>query len=184
MFKGLKFLIGFFIMFTALNTSSSMSAEDLYDLSFNSIDGSQIYLSDFKDKTIVIVNTASFCGFTRQFSGLQNIWEKYKKDGLVVIGIPSNDFNQEAKTNAEVKDFCEINFDVDFVLSETSNVRGQNAHPLFKFLFNNLGPRSVPKWNFYKYIIDKHGVPVDYYSSVTGPESEKFIIAIENELYS
>ena len=99
------------MMFAALNTSSSMSAENLYDLSFNSIDGSQIYLSDFKDKTIVIVNTASFCGFTRQFSGLQNIWEKYKKDGLVVIGIPSNDFNQEAKTNAEVKEFCEINFD-------------------------------------------------------------------------
>ena len=155
-----------------------------YQFSFNSIDGSQIYLSDFKEKTIVIVNTASFCGFTRQFSGLQNIWEKYKKDGLVVIGIPSNDFNQEAKSNAEVKEFCEINFDVDFVLSETSKVRGQNAHPLFKFLVNYLGPRSVPKWNFYKYIIDKNGIPIDYYSSVTGPESEKFIIAIENELYS
>ena len=184
MIKRLKILIGIFIILSGLNINSSVSASNLYDITFNSIDGSPIYLSDFKNKTLVVTNTASFCGFTRQFSGLQNIWEKYKKDGLVVIGIPSNDFNQEAKTNAEVKEFCEINFDVDFILSETSNIRGQNAHPLFKYLINYLGPRSAPKWNFYKYIIDRDGIPTDYFSSMTSPESQKFIAAIENELYS
>ena len=141
-------------------------------------------MEDYRDKTLLVVNTASFCGFTRQFSGLQNIWNKYRKDGLVVIGVPSNDFNQEANTNIEVKNFCEVNFNVDFIMAEISNVRGENAHPLFKYIEKNLGSRSSPKWNFYKYIIDRNGAPVDYFSSVTKPDSSKFISAVEKELYS
>ena len=153
----LKYFIGVIFMFTALQTNAKFSVEEFYNLKFNSIEGNQISLEDYRDKTFLVVNTASFCGFTRQFTGLQNIWNKYRKDGLVVIGVPSNDFNQEAKTNTEVKNFCEINFNVDFIMTETSNVRGENAHPLFKYIEKNLGSRSSPKWNFYKYIIDKNG---------------------------
>ena len=171
-------------MIATLNVSHSSTINNFYDISFNSIDGDKIYLSDFKNKTFIITNTASFCGFTRQFVGLQDIWDKYKKDGLVVIGVPSNDFNQEAKTNTEVKTLCETNFSIDFILAEISNVRGKNAHPLFKYLVDNLGIRSAPKWNFYKYIIDRNGAPVDYFSSVTKPDSSKFISAVERELYS
>ena len=184
MYNYIKVTLGILIMIATLNVSHSSTINKFYDISFNSIDGDKIYLSDFKNKTFIITNTASFCGFTRQFVGLQDIWDEYKKDGLVVIGVPSNDFNQEAKTNAEVKTLCETNFSVDFILAETSNVSGKNAHPLFKYLVDNLGLRSAPKWNFYKYIINKNGVPVDYFSSVTKPDSRKFISAVEKELYS
>ena len=179
----LKFIFGTIIMFAALQTNANISVEEFYNLKFNSIDGNEISLEDYRDKTFLVVNTASFCGFTRQFTGLQNIWNKYRKDGLVVIGVPSNDFNQEAKTNTEVKNFCEVNFNVDFIMTETGNVRGENAHPLFKYIENNLGSRSSPKWNFYKYIIDKNGIPVNFFSSMTKPESSKLINALELELF-
>ena len=179
----LKLIFGAIIMFAALQTNAKISVEEFYDLKFNSIDGNKISLEDYRDKTFLVVNTASFCGFTRQFTGLQNIWNKYRKDGLVVIGVPSNDFNQEAKTNTEVKNFCEVNFNVDFIMTETSNVRGENAHPLFKYIEKNLGSRSSPKWNFYKYIIDKNGIPVNVFSSMTKPESSKLINALELELF-
>ena len=133
---------------------------------------------------IFVVNTASFCGFTGQFRGIQNIWRRYKNDGLIVIGVPSNDFGQEAKTNSEVKNFCSMNFDVDFIMTETSKTRGENAHPLFKYLTTSLGLRSAPKWNFYKYIINKNGKPVTYFSSMTSPENPKLITAIEEALYN
>ena len=167
MIKFLKYFIGAIFMFAALQTNAKFSVEEFYNLKFNSIEGNQISLEDYRDKTILVVNTASFCGFTRQFSGLQNIWNKYRNDGLVVIGVPSNDFNQEAETNTEVKNFCEVNFNVDFIMTETSNVRGDNAHPLFKYIEKNLGSRSSPKWNFYKYLIDKNGIPVNFFSSMT-----------------
>ena len=135
----LKLILGTIIMFAALQSNAKIAIEEFYNIKFNSIDGNKISLEDYRDKTFLVVNTASFCGFTRQFTGLQNIWSKYRKDGLVVIGVPSNDFNQEAKTNTEVKNFCEVNFNVDFIMTETSNVRGKNAHPLFKYIEKNLG---------------------------------------------
>jgi glutathione peroxidase len=184
MLKYFTIPIGILIMIATFNLSNATDTNNFYDISFNTIDGNKIYLSDFRNKAFVITNTASFCGFTRQFDGFQSIWDKYRNDGLVVIGVPSNDFNQEAKTNAEVKTLCETNFSVDFILAETSNVSGKNAHPLFKYLADNLGLRSVPKWNFYKYIIDRNGVPVDYFSSIIKPDSRKFISAVEKELYS
>ena len=169
----LKYFIGVVFMFAALQTNAKFSVEEFYNLKFNSIEGNQISLEDYRDKTILVVNTASFCGFTRQFSGLQNIWNKYRNDGLVVIGVPSNDFNQEAETNTEVKNFCEVNFNVDFIMTETSSVRGDNAHPLFKYIEKNLGSRSSPKWNFYKYLINKEGLLVKWYASTTNPNSSK-----------
>ena len=117
MFKYIAIPIGMLIMIATFNLSNATDTNNFYDISFNTIDGNKIYLSDFRNKAFVITNTASFCGFTRQFDGFQSIWDKYRNDGLVVIGVPSNDFNQEAKTNAEVKTLCETNFSVDFILA-------------------------------------------------------------------
>ena len=169
----LWFMLSFFA------NSSYSKDQSFYDISFRSIDGETIFLSEYTDKVILVVNTASFCGFTNQFNGIQFISDKYKDRGLVVIGVPSNDFGQEAKTNDEVKQFCEINFNVDFIMTETSPLRGEYAHPLFKFLISNLGPRSAPKWNFYKYIINRDGQPLNYYSSMTKPSNKKLIKEIE-----
>ena len=174
----------FYFMILALGFNNISISKDFYAISFNSIEGDKIFLSNYKNKVILVVNTASFCGFTGQFKGIQNIWEKYKSDGLIVIGVPSNDFGQEAKTNSEVKNFCSMNFDVDFVMTETSKIRGENAHPLFKYLKTSLGLRSTPKWNFYKYIINKNGKPITYFSSIISPENPKLIIAIEESLYN
>ena len=176
-------LFVYFLIFV-LGFNNISSSKDFYTISFNSIEGDKIFLSNYINKVILVVNTASFCGFTGQFKGIQNIWRKYKSDGLIVIGVPSNDFGQEAKTNLEVKNLCSMNFDVDFIMTETSKIRGKNAHPLFKYLTSSLGLRSTPKWNFYKYIINKNGTPVTYFSSMTSPESPKLIIAIEAALYN
>ncbi len=174
----------FYFVILALGFNNISFSKDFYAISFNSIEGDKIFLSNYRNNVILVVNTASFCGFTGQFKGIQNIWRKYKNDGLIVIGVPSNDFGQEAKTNSEVKNFCSINFNVDFLMTETSKTRGENAHPLFKYLTTSLGLKSAPKWNFYKYIINKNGKPVTYFSSMTSPENPKLIIAIEEALYN
>jgi len=181
-FAKICLFVYFLIFFLGLNNISS--SKDFYTISFNSIEGDKIFLSNYRNKVILVVNTASFCGFTGQFKGIQKIWKKYKSDGLIVIGVPSNDFGQEAKSNSEVKNFCSMNFDVDFVMTETSKIRGENAHPLFKYLTTSLGLRSTPKWNFYKYIINKNGMPITYFSSMTSPNNPKLIIAIEEALYN
>ncbi len=179
-----KICLLFYFVSLAWGFNNISISKDFYSISFNSIEGDKIFLSNYRNNVILVVNTASFCGFTGQFKGIQNIWRKYKSDGLIVIGVPSNDFGQEAKTNSEVKNFCSINFNVDFLMTETSKTRGENAHPLFKYLATSLGLKSAPKWNFYKYIINKNGKPVTYFSSMTSPENPKLIIAIEEALYN
>ena len=178
----LKLIFGAIIMFAALQTNAKISVEEFYDIKFNSIDGYKISLEDYRDKTFLVVNTASFCGFTRQFTGLQNIWNKYRKDGLVVIGVPSNDFNQEAKTNTEVKNFCEVNFNINFPLTEITDVKGDNAHEIYKWAKTNYGKSAVPKWNFYKILINREGKIEDTYASLTSPTSNKITKKIENLL--
>ena len=173
----------FYFVILALGFNNISISKDFYAISFNSIEGDKIFLSNYINKVILVVNTASFCGFTGQFRGIQNIWRKYKSDGLIVIGVPSNDFGQEANTNSEVKNFCSMNFGVDFIMTETSKIRGENAHPLFKYLTSSLGLRSTPKWNFYKYIINRNGVPDKWYSSWISPKSKKFITDLENALF-
>ena len=180
-YKILTLSLCFFMFFSSFSASSQKNS--LYDLSFKSIDGDNIHLKKFHNKVILVVNTASFCGFTKQFSDLQYIWEKYRNDGLVVIGVPSNDFGQEAKTTKKVKEVCFMNFNIDFIITEISSLRGKNAHPLFKYLNSQLGLRSIPKWNFYKYIIGRDGMPMKWYSSWTNPKSKKFIRDLENILF-
>ncbi len=150
-----------------------------YDLKINDVSGKQLNLNNYKNKVILLVNTASYCGFTKQYSDLQYIWNKYKNKNLIVLGVPSNTFNQEKKTNSEVKEFCEFNFNINFPITEIVDVKGDNAHPIYKWAKKNYGKSAVPKWNFYKILINKNGNIVETYTSFTKPTSKKIVNKIE-----
>ena len=169
-------------MFFFSNTGSAKYEKIFFDFKIESISGNEIDLSKYKDKAILLVNTASYCGFTKQYTDLQNLWDKYKKDGLIVLGIPSNSFNQEKNSNQEVKDFCEVNFNINFPMTKITIVKGDNAHPIYKWAKNNYGKSAVPKWNFYKILINKDGKIEDTYSSLTNPMSEKIQSKIKSIL--
>ena len=167
-----------------LNTGSSMS-ENAYNYSFKDINEEDVInLSDYKGKTLVVVNTASLCGFTYQYDGLQKLYDDYKDQGLVVLGVPSNDFgNQESGTNSDVKEFCESTFSITFPLTEKNVVKGKDAHPFFKWSKKELGfIGGVPRWNFHKIIIGKDGNAIAGYTALTRPSSKKFISEIEKAL--
>ena len=153
-----------------------------YEHTFKNINGETINLNQYKNKVIVVVNVASRCGFTNQYKDLQNLWEKYGKKELVVIGVPSNNFRQEPGTNKEIKDFCETTFGISFPITEKLNVVGSNAHPFFKWAKDNHGSSAIPKWNFHKIIIGKNSRVVETFASITKPSSKKFISAIEKEI--
>ena len=160
-------------------------SENAYSYSFKDInEEDMINLSDYKGKTLVVVNTASLCGFTYQYDGLQKLYDDYKDQGLVVLGVPSNDFgNQESGTNSEVKEFCESTFSITFPLTEKNVVKGRDAHPFFKWSKKELGfIGGVPRWNFHKIIIGKDGNAIAGYTALTRPSSKKFISEIEKAL--
>ena len=153
-----------------------------YDFKIESITGETIDFNEYKNKVILIVNTASYCGFTKQYSDLQELWDKYKSRGLIVLGVPSNSFNQEKNKNSEVKEFCKVNFNINFPLSAITEVKGDNAHDLFKWAKNNHGKSAIPKWNFHKILINKEGKVEDTFTSFTNPTSKKIVSKIENIL--
>ena len=153
-----------------------------YDFKIKSITGEIIDLNDYKNKVVLLVNTASYCGFTKQYADLQILWDTYKSDGLIVLGVPSNSFNQEKKDDKEVKNFCEVDFNIDFPLSTITNVKGDNAHEIFKWAKDNYGKSAIPKWNFYKILINRDGKIEETYSSFTKPTSQKIIKKIEKLL--
>ena len=153
-----------------------------FDFKIKSITGKNIDLKNYQNKVILIVNTASYCGFTRQYEDLQLLWEKYKSDGLIVLGVPSNSFNQEKKKDTDVKEFCEVNFNIDFPMTTITEVKGKNSHELFKWAEKNYGKSAVPKWNFHKILINKEGKIEDTYNSFTKPMSKKIISRIESLL--
>ena len=153
-----------------------------HNFEFKGIEGQSIKISDYKEKVIVVVNVASRCGFTKQYNYLQNLWTNYKDNGLVVIGVPTNDFKQETSSNKDIKDFCETNFNIDFLLTEKINVLGENAHPFYKWAKQNHGNGAIPKWNFHKIIIGKDGKVADTFASITNPSSKKFINFIEEQI--
>ena len=126
-----------------------------------------------------MVNVASRCGFTPQYSDLQKVWEDYKDKNVIIIGVPTNNFKQEPGSNKEIKDFCETNFNINFPMTEKIDVIGKNAHPFFKWARENYGNGAIPKWNFHKIIIGKDGKVANTFSSITRPSSEKFRKAIE-----
>ena len=169
-------------MIFAVKSNSSIYDKTFYDYSITDINGQKINLNIYKDKAILLVNVASFCGFTKQYKDLQLLWENYKNKGLVVIGVPSNSFNQEKNSNEEVKKFCEVNFNINFLLTTLTEVKGKNAHKLFKWAKENHGKSAEPKWNFHKILINKEGIVEDTFASFTKPMSKKITQAIEKIL--
>ncbi len=170
------------IMFFFNNVVKAEYEKTFYDLNIESITGEIINFKKYENKAILVVNTASYCGFTSQYEELQELWENYKSKGLIVLGIPSDTFNQEKKTNQEVKNFCEVNFNINFPLSAITEVKGDNAHEIFKWAKKNHGKSAVPKWNFHKILINKEGKIEDTFASFTKPMSSKLIKKIEGIL--
>ena len=130
------------------------------------------------------VNTASQCGFTPQYSGLQKIYDRYKNDNFIVLGVPSDDFNQELSNESDVKKFCEIRYGVNFPLTSIQKIKGDNAHPLYKWIASNVSVIAQPRWNFHKYLIGKDGEILNWYSSMTSPTSDGLTKQIEEALYN
>ena len=153
-----------------------------FDFKINSITGEIIDFKDYKGKAVLLVNTASYCGFTKQYTELQKLWDKYKSKGLIVLAIPSNSFRQEKNSDDEVKNFCEVNFNINFPISTITDVKGDNAHEIFKWAEDNYGKQTIPKWNFHKILINKSGKIEDTYTSFTSPTSKKIINKIEKLL--
>ena len=169
-------------MFSFFTKGNAQYDELATNFSFKNVEGKTINLAEYKDQVILIVNVASRCGFTNQYKGLQSLWSTYKDKGLIVIGVPSNNFRQEPGSNKEIKDFCETTFGIDFPITEKINIIGDDAHPFFIWAKNNYGSGAIPKWNFHKIIIGKNGKVVETFASITKPSSKKFISAIEKEI--
>ena len=177
--KKLFFIVLIFSMFFFKNFASANYNKVFHDLQINSISGELMDFKKFKDKAVLVVNTASYCGFTKQYEDLQKLWEKFESKGLIVLGIPSNSFNQEKKSNTEVKEFCEVNFEISFPLTAIADVKGENAHEIFKWAKENHGKSAIPKWNFHKILINKDGRIHDTFASFTNPMSKKIIKEID-----
>ena len=169
-------------MFFFKTSATANYEEKIYDLNIESITGETINFKDYKNKVILVVNTASYCGFTKQYDELQELWDLYKEKGLIVLGVPSNSFNQEKNNNLDVKEFCEVNFNINFPLTTITEVKGKNAHELFKWAKENHGKSAEPKWNFHKILINKEGKIENTFASFTKPMSKKITNAIENIL--
>lgn len=152
---------------------------DFYNLEAKKINGEMVSMSEYKGKTVIVVNTASKCGFTPQFEGLEKLYEKYKDKGLVILGFPCNQFGkQEPGVGEEIEEFCQVNYGVSFPIFDKIDVNGSSTHPIFKYLKSNLGGflGSSIKWNFTKFVIDKNGKPIKRFSPITKPEEmESFV---------
>lgn len=156
------------------NAKEQKMDKSIYEFSIKDIDGKEVKLSDYKDKVLLIVNVASECGFTKQYTGLQSLYEKYKSKGLVILGFPCNQFGgQEPGTNTEIKSFCSSKFNVTFPLFDKIDVNGDNTHPLYVYLKSQAKGvlnTELIKWNFTKFLVDKNGKVIDRYASQTTPE--------------
>ena len=176
-------LIGLSTIMFFLKSSVLANYEKIfYEFNIESITGEIINFNEYKGKVILIVNTASYCGFTKQYDELQKLWVTYKSKGLIVLGIPSNTFNQEKNSNSEIKKFCEVNFNIDFPLSAITEVKGKNAHDIYKWAKDNHGKSAIPKWNFHKILINKKGKIEETFAPFTKPMSRKIIDSIEKIL--
>jgi glutathione peroxidase len=154
-----------------------------YDHSFNAIDGGPLPLTTFKDKVVLVVNTASACGLTPQYDGLEKLYSDYKDQGLVVLGVPCNQFaGQEPGTEAEIKDFCETRFNIDFPLTAKTDVKGDTAHPFYQWAKAELGEPAEPVWNFHKILIGKNGQAIRAFGPRTDPQDAEVTSAIEAAL--
>ena len=169
-------------MFNFNSTANAKYKKLFFDLNIKSNNGDILNLKDYKNNVVLIVNTASYCGFTNQYADMQKLWDKYKDKGLLVLGVPSNSFNQEKNDDSEVKKFCEVNFNINFPLTSITSVKGDDAHEIYKWARENHGKSAIPKWNFHKILINKNGKVAETYSSFTNPMSKKIISKIETLL--
>jgi len=171
------------IMFSFFEKVDAKYEKLFFDLSIKNINGEELDLNRLKGKAVLLVNVASKCGFTKQYADLQILFDQYKDEGLVVIGVPSNQFGgQEPGTNKEIKDFCETNFNITFPLTDKVNVKGKDAHELYLWAKENHGKSTVPKWNFHKILINKEGKIQDTFNSFIEPLSKKITKQIEKIL--
>ena len=170
-------------MFSFLNKSISDNTKTLFDFNISSIDGKEINLSIYKGKTLLLVNVASKCGFTKQYNDLQNLYDLYSEKGLIILGVPSNQFGgQEPASETEIMNFCKTNFNITFPMTSKYDVKGDGAHPIYLWAKKNYGKSTVPKWNFHKILINKEGKVEDTFGSFTKPMSKKIIKKIEKVL--
>ena len=167
-------------MFSFSEKAEAKYEKLFFDLSVKNIDNEVIDLNKYRGKTILLVNVASNCGFTKQYSGLQELYEKYKEKNFIVLGVPSNQFGgQEPGSNSEIKNFCETNFNITFPITDKIDVMGNNAHSIYKWAKDNHGNSTVPKWNFHKILINKKGKIHDTFGSFTKPLSDEIKKQIE-----
>ena len=179
-YKNKLLILTCLIMFSFFEKVDAKYEKLFFDLSIKNIDNKIMNLSKFKGKTVLLVNVASNCGFTKQYTGLQTLYEKYKKKDFIVLGVPSNQFGgQEPGSNNEIKNFCETNFNTTFLITDKINVKGENADPIFSWAKDNYGSSAVPKWNFHKILINKSGKVQDTFNSFITPLSKKIISEIE-----
>jgi glutathione peroxidase len=172
-----------FLMAAMTAPTAEPAKGNAFDHEFEAIEGGKLPLSKWRGKVLLVVNTASFCGFTRQYEGLQKLWERYEGKGLVVVGVPSNDFGwQEPKSESEILSFCQGAFNVTFPLTNKQSVRGSGAHPFYRWAREALGPNATPGWNFHKYLVGRDGKLIAGYGSTVEPLSTQLISAIEAAL--
>ena len=170
-------------MFSFFNKTISDNSKTFFDFKIKSINGEELDLSTFNGKTILLVNVASNCGFTKQYDDLQKLYDKFKDKGLVVIGVPTNQFgSQEPGSEIEIKNFCETNFNITFPMTSKHDVKGINAHQIYLWAKETFGKSTIPKWNFHKILINKNGNVEDTFASFTGPMSIKIIKKLEKIL--
>lgn len=176
--------LGVLIMSFLTPASAAEPTQTVYDFSFKALlDDEPLPLANYKGKVILIVNTASHCGFTPQYDALEKLYTTYKDKGLVIIGVPSNDFGgQEPGSSKEIAQFCKINYGVTFPLTAKEIVSGKQAHPFYQYAKKTLGFGTAPKWNFHKYLVNRKGVLIDYFNSTTSPNATRLIKAVEAAL--
>jgi glutathione peroxidase len=154
-----------------------------HEFTFDSIDGQPLPLNAWRGNPVLMVNTASECGYTPQYARLQRLWERYRARGLVVLGVPSNDFGaQEPGTEAEIREFCTQRYGVDFPITAKQKVLGADAHPVYRWICEQAGEGAAPRWNFHKYLLDGNGNLVDMWPSAVDPLAAEITEAIEDLL--
>ena len=173
----IRIILAFLIMFMTNKTMFAEENQNLYDFSFEDIDGNQVDLKKFSGKPILIVNTASRCGYTPQYANLQNLFLEYKDSDLTIIATTSNSFYQEYDEIDDIKKICLVNYGVGFVTSSPMNVKGSEAHPIYAWI--NEVYNKKPKWNFFKFLFDRNGELVESWSSMTKPDSPKITNKID-----
>ncbi len=177
-----KILQVLIVVFTTAMTALTASAADFYSLSAKTARGQPYPFDQLKGKVVIIANTASKCGYTSQYKDLQSIHEGYASKGVVVLGMPSNSFNQEDLEGGKAADFCEQNYGVKFTVLERADIKGANAHPVFKYLTANTSEAGEVKWNFEKFVVDGKGQVVARFPSQVAPSSPEFKAALEKAL--